>query len=107
MLVTLNVIYNNIGNLKLLDGIMQTHTPSRLRRLGLEGNPLGDDDRAALAKLVKDHPELQDFGFSKDEEALLITPDIKYMLDFNHRRRASVIYSLLQGPAFAARLPKD
>jgi hypothetical protein len=148
MLVTLDVRYNNIGNLKLLDGIMQTHTPSRLRRLGLEGNPLGDDDRAALAKLVKDHPELQDFGFSKDEEALLITPDLQYLLDLNRsgrvlltkpstplsvwaqvleranslfendsmfatdedrnsrpERRASVIYSLLQGPAFAARLP--
>jgi hypothetical protein len=146
-LVSLNVSYNNIGNLELLDGIMQTHTPSRLRRLDLRGNPLGDDDRAALAKLVKDHPELQDFGFSEEEEALLITPDLQYILDFNRsgrvlltkpstplsiwatvleranslfendsmfatdedrdtgpERRASVIYSLLQGPAFVARL---
>jgi hypothetical protein len=147
-LVTLDVRCNNIGDLKFLDGIMQTHTPSRLRRLDLRGNPLGDDDRAALAKLVEDHPELQDFGFSEEEESLLITPDLQYMLDFNRsgrvlltkpstplsvwatvleranslfendsmfatdedrdtgpERRASVIYGLLQGPAFAARLP--
>ncbi len=143
-LVTLDVRYNHIGNLNVLDESMQTHTPSRLRRLGLEGNPLGDDDRAALAKLVEDHPELQDFGFSEDEESLLITPDIQYMLDLSSSgrvlltkpstplsvwpkvleragsmfenetdsdvcagRRASVIYALLQGPAFAARLPNN
>jgi hypothetical protein len=89
---------------------------------------------------------LQDFGFSEDEESLLITPDIQYMLDLSSsgrvlltkpstplssvwakvveranilsendiifatdedldERRASVIYGLLRGPAFAARLP--
>jgi hypothetical protein len=142
-LVTLDVRYNHIGNLNVLDESMQTHTPSRLRRLGLEGNPLGDDDRAALAKLVEDHPELQDFGFHSPNERLL-TSDIQYMLDLNcsgrvllikpstplsvwakvleranslfendadrdarPERRASVIYALLQGPAFAARLPNN
>jgi hypothetical protein len=149
-LVILDVRANNIGGLNLLDGIMQTHTPSRLRRLGLEGNPLGDDDRAALAKLLKDHSELQDFGFSWVEESLLITSDIQYMLDLNSsgrvlltkpstplsvwakvleranrliedetdsdvqgasdvrtERQASVIYTLLQGPAFRGRSPNE
>jgi hypothetical protein len=142
-LVTLDVRHNNIGNLNVLDGIMQTHTPSRLRRLGLEGNPLGDDDRAALAKLVEDHPELHDFGFHSPNEPLLPS-DIQYMLDLNRsgrvllrkpstplsvwakvleranslfdsdadrdtrsERRASVIYVLLQGPAFTARSPNN
>jgi hypothetical protein len=143
-LVTLFVRYNDIGNLKLLDGLMQTHTPSRLRRLGLEGNPLDDDDnKAALAKLVEDHPELQDFGL-RSQNGRLLTSDIQYMLDLNRsgrvlltkpstplsvwarvleranrlfendadrdarpKRRASVIYALLQGPAFAARLPNN
>jgi hypothetical protein len=149
-LVTLDVRNNHIGNLDLLDGILQTHTPSRLRRLGLEGNPLGDDDRAALAKLVEDHPELQDFGFRSHNRRLLTTSDIQYMLDLNRsgrvlltkpntplsvwakvieranrlfendsifeidtdrdarpERRASVIYALVQGPAFAARSPNS
>jgi hypothetical protein len=148
-LVTLDVRTNYIGNLKFLDGIMQTHTPSRLRRLDLGGDMLaGDDDRAALAKLVEDHPELQDLGDFEFKESLLIsTPDIQYMLDLNRsgrvlltnsstplsvwatvlerahslfeaddmsdkdasdvlaERRASVIYGLLRGPAFAARSP--
>jgi hypothetical protein len=60
-LLSLDVSCNDIGNLNLLDGIMQTHTPSRLMRLCLEGNWLDDDDRAALARLVEDHTELQDF----------------------------------------------
>jgi hypothetical protein len=143
-LVSLNLGDNDIGNLNLLGGIMQTHNPSRLRTLYLGGNPLGDDDRAALAKLVKDHPELQDFGFSEDEESLLITPATQCMLDLNRsgrvlltnpstplsvwatvleranrlsenetdsdvrtERQGSVIYGLLQGPAFAARSPNE
>jgi hypothetical protein len=151
-LVTLDVSCNDIGNLNLLDGIMQTHTSSRLRILDLEDNPLGEDDRAALAKLVEVHPELQDFAFDEEEESLLITPAIRYMLDLNRsggrvlltnpstplsvwatvlekanrpseenetdsdaqgasdvrtERQASVIYALLQGPAFAARSPNE
>jgi hypothetical protein len=62
-LVTLDLMDNNIGNLHLVGGIVQTQNPSRLRRLYLGGNPLGDDDRAALAKPFEDHPELQDFGY--------------------------------------------
>jgi hypothetical protein len=87
-LVTLDLVYNDMVNLNLLDSIMQTHTPSKLRRLSLIGNPLGDDDRAGLAKLLKDHPELQDFGFSDDEKSRLITPAIQYMLDLNRSGRA-------------------
>jgi hypothetical protein len=144
-LATLDVSHNDIGNLNLLDGVMQTHNSSRLRKLDLGGNPLGVDDRAALAKLVEVHPELQDFGFDGDEESLLITPAIQYMLDLNRsgrvlmtnpstplsvwatvleranrglfegetnsdirtERQASVIFGLLQGPAFAARSPNE
>jgi hypothetical protein len=89
-LVTLDLSGNNIGNLNLLDEIMQTHNPayiSRLTRLSLHRNPLGDDDKEALAKLVKDHPELQSFGFDEDEKSLLITPAIQYMLDLNRSER--------------------
>jgi hypothetical protein len=149
-LVTLDVRDNNIGNLYLLDSIMQTHYPSRLRKLGLEGNPLGDDDRVALAKLVEDHPELQDFGLFHSHSRRLLSSYIQYMLNLNRsgrvlltkpstplsawakvldranrlfendsmfesdadrdarpERRASVIYALLQGPAFADRLPNN
>jgi hypothetical protein len=157
-LISLDVSDNDIGNLHLVDGIMQTNNPdppSRLRTLNLRGNPLGEDDRAALAKLVEVHPELQDFGFDEDEESLLITPAIQYMLDLNRsgrvlmtnpsntprvlftnpntplsvwatvleransllegetnsdvrtERQASVIFGLLQGPAFAARSPNE
>jgi hypothetical protein len=144
-LVTLDVKDNRIGNLNALDGIMQTHGPSRLRILDLRGNPLDDDDRAALARLVGDHPDLQDLGFY-DYHSLrrLLTADTQYMLDLNRSgrvllakpntplsvwakvldranrlfeneadgdarpgRQASVIYGLLQGPAFAARLPNN
>jgi hypothetical protein len=91
-LVTLDVSVNNIGNLNLVDGIMQTDNPahSRLTRLSLHRNPLGDDDREALAKLVEDHPELQDFGFDRDEESLLITLSIRYMMDLNRSGRVSM-----------------
>jgi hypothetical protein len=158
-LISLDVSGNDIDNLHLVDGIMQTNNPdppsSRLRTLGLRTNPLGEHDRAALAKLVEVHPELQDFGFDEDEESLLITPAIQYMLDLNRsgrvlmtnpsntprvlftnpntplsvwatvleransllegetnsdvrtERQASVIFGLLQGPAFAARSPNE
>jgi hypothetical protein len=89
-LISLDVSDNDIGNLHLVDGIMQTNNPdppSRLRTLKLRGNPLGEDDRAALAKLVEVHPELQDFGFDEDEEYPLITPAIRYMLDLNRSGR--------------------
>jgi hypothetical protein len=90
-LVTLDVNFNKIGNLHLVDGIMQTHynpnnPTSRLRTLNLERNPLGEGDRAALAKLVEDHPELQAIGLSK-QQSLLITPAIQYMLDLNRGGR--------------------
>jgi hypothetical protein len=90
-LISLDVSGNDIDNLHLVDGIMQTNNPdppsSRLRTLGLRTNPLGEHDRAALAKLVEVHPELQDFGFDEDEESLLITPAIQYMLDLNRSGR--------------------
>jgi hypothetical protein len=59
---TLDVRNNGIDDLNFLDGITQTRNASRLRRLDLGGNPLCDDDSAALAKLVEDHPELQDLS---------------------------------------------
>jgi hypothetical protein len=98
-----------------------------------------DQTKRALAKLVEDHPELQDLG-----NISRMAPDIQYMLDLNRSgrilltkpstplsvwpkvleragsmfenetdsdvcagRRASVIYGLLQGPAFRARSPNE
>jgi hypothetical protein len=117
-----------------------------LQRLSLNGNwnwhehDGFDQTKRALAKLVENHPELQDLG-----DISRISPDIEYMLDLNRSgrvlltkpstplsvwpkvleragssifenktdsdvragRRASVIYGLLQGPAFRARSPND
>jgi hypothetical protein len=61
--VTHDVRNNGIGNLNVLNRIKQTRSASKLRRLDLGGKPLCDDGSAALlAKLVEDHPELQDLG---------------------------------------------
>lgn len=58
----------------------------------MKRNPLGEDDRVAPAKLVKDHPELQAFGFDDDKElSLLITPAIRYMMDLKRMQRASIV----------------
>jgi hypothetical protein len=58
----------------------------------LKRNLLGEDDRVASAKLVKNHPELQAFGFDDDKElSLLITPAIRCMMDLKRMQWASIV----------------